>query len=750
MLATTRLGQDQLFERQPDRCFLALDELPEDDALALIERLQPGGAFAGDEDRQAARAIVRRLGGFTLAVEGVAVYLGVHPEVTCAGFLARLEAEGLSAPEEVVAEGEVGEQMLHREKQLSLALRPMLDALSNEESYVLECAALLPADSVPLPWLRVLTAAEFPAGMESRPGYPDPWQQVVRRLLGRRLLVATADRDTLRAPRVVRMHRLVQELLTRRGRPAEPLRERIVAHAESRAVVLREDWVKPEDRWEIEPLRALAEAMLSSGGNSDAGPWFAHEAGTLLERLGEYRAAEPLLRRALEASERLLGPEHPNTLVYVTTVALLFSSQGNYAAAEPLCRRALKASERVLGPEHPHTLTSINNLANLFCRQTKDLPVVISGVLTNLAAFRDKQREVRESSMRLGARYDSISTAFKQLIVSIQFHDITRQQVQHVIDTLRQVFSESPDGDGGASRASAAVTVLLQSRQLANAGEKFAASVASVAGNMDEIAQHVLEMAGESRLLSGLSEDETHGFLLEMEKISTAMLASLSHCSSTQGSIHAASGDLAGMIRRAAHLGAAGNVLGVLAASMQEFASECKARSRCLTETLGAMSAAANRLSGQDGSQPAGSSCAPDGDLEPMRAAVAELHSSSERSFAQIARILSCGERLSHDLAATRRSFTVGDVFAKAIVRARTMLEEIGGQAWSGLPDDGVAAPERDLADLARIYTMRAEREVHEAVAREVAGAAAASAETVVVESPPGEGGEFGVNVEFF
>jgi methyl-accepting chemotaxis protein len=414
-------------------------------------------------------------------------------------------------------------------------------------------------------------------------------------------------------------------------------------------------------------------------------------------------------------------------------------------------------------------------VARLERGQTKDLPVVISGVLTNLAAFRDKQRQVRESSMRLGARYDSISTAFKQLIVSIQFHDITRQQVQHVIDTLRQVFSGSPDGDGSASRASAAATVLLQSRQLADAGEKFAASVASVARNMDEIAQHVLEMAGESRLLSGLSEDETHGFLLEMEKISTAILASLSHCSSTQGSIYAASGDLAGLIRRthgpveeiraienqlrrmalnaavrAAHLGAAGNVLGVLAASMQEFASECKARSRCLTETLGAMSAAAIRLSGQDGSQPGGSSCAPDGDLEPMRAAVAELHSSSERSFAQIARILSCGERLSHDLAATRRSFTVGDVFAKAIVRARTMLEEIGGQAWSGLPDNGVAAPERDLADLARIYTMRAEREVHEAVAREVAGATPASAETVLVESPPGEGGEFGVNVEFF
>ena len=411
-------------------------------------------------------------------------------------------------------------------------------------------------------------------------------------------------------------------------------------------------------------------------------------------------------------------------------------------------------------------------VARLESGEAMDLPVVISAVLTNLASFGDKQRQVRESSIRLGAWYDSISTAFKQLIVSIQFHDITRQQVQHVIDTLRRVFSESPDGDGGASRASAAAAVLLQSRQLADAGEKFAASVAH---NMDEIAQHVREMAAESRLLSGLSEDETHCFLLEMEKLSTAILASLSHCSSMQHSAQTGSADLAGMIRRthgpveeiraiedqlqrmalnaavrAAHLGEAGDVLGVLAASMQEFASECKARSECLTETLGSMSAAAIGLSGQDGSPQAGGSVASDGDLEPMRAAVAELHSSSERSCAQIARILSCGERRSQDLAATRRSFTVGDVFAQAIVRARAMLEELGGQAWSGLPEHGVATPEGDLADLAGVYTMRAEREVHEAVAREVAGAAPASAETAVVESPPGEGGEFGVNVEFF
>jgi hypothetical protein len=67
--------------------------------------------------------------------------------------------------------------------------------------------------------------------------------------------------------------------------------------------------------------------------------------------------------RALEARERTLGPEHPDTLISVNSLGLLYKSQGRYGEAEPLFLRALEAWERTLGPEHPRTLISLNNLA---------------------------------------------------------------------------------------------------------------------------------------------------------------------------------------------------------------------------------------------------------------------------------------------------------------------------------------------------------------------------------------------------
>ena len=50
------------------------------------------------------------------------------------------------------------------------------------------------------------------------------------------------------------------------------------------------------------------------------------------------------LKRALEADERVLGPEHPDTLISVNNLADLYKAQGRYGEAEPLFRRALQAA----------------------------------------------------------------------------------------------------------------------------------------------------------------------------------------------------------------------------------------------------------------------------------------------------------------------------------------------------------------------------------------------------------------------
>jgi len=85
--------------------------------------------------------------------------------------------------------------------------------------------------------------------------------------------------------------------------------------------------------------------------------------GSFLLRSGDAAGALPLSQRALESCEHVLGPEHPNTLTSLSTLAGCMRALGDVAEALPLYRRALESCERVLGPEDPSTLACLGNLA---------------------------------------------------------------------------------------------------------------------------------------------------------------------------------------------------------------------------------------------------------------------------------------------------------------------------------------------------------------------------------------------------
>jgi eukaryotic-like serine/threonine-protein kinase len=88
-----------------------------------------------------------------------------------------------------------------------------------------------------------------------------------------------------------------------------------------------------------------------------------HSLAWVLERQGRYQEAEKLDRQAIATEQRVLGPEHPNSLAATNALAVVLLSEGHYAEAEKLNRQTLEAERRVLGPEHSSTLDTMHNLA---------------------------------------------------------------------------------------------------------------------------------------------------------------------------------------------------------------------------------------------------------------------------------------------------------------------------------------------------------------------------------------------------
>ena len=76
-----------------------------------------------------------------------------------------------------------------------------------------------------------------------------------------------------------------------------------------------------------------------------------------------------MLSQAWAAKQRMLGAEHPETLIGVGNLASTYAEQGRYDEAQALFERVLEPMQRVLGVEHPRTLISMSNLATLCLRQ---------------------------------------------------------------------------------------------------------------------------------------------------------------------------------------------------------------------------------------------------------------------------------------------------------------------------------------------------------------------------------------------
>jgi tetratricopeptide (TPR) repeat protein len=94
---------------------------------------------------------------------------------------------------------------------------------------------------------------------------------------------------------------------------------------------------------------------------------------------GRYTEAEQPFVQAVEIRKKVLGQEHPNTLIGIANLASTFWNQGRWKEAEELVVQVMETRKRELGQEHPETLTSMNNLAFTWksqCRNNEALELM--------------------------------------------------------------------------------------------------------------------------------------------------------------------------------------------------------------------------------------------------------------------------------------------------------------------------------------------------------------------------------------
>jgi hypothetical protein len=85
--------------------------------------------------------------------------------------------------------------------------------------------------------------------------------------------------------------------------------------------------------------------------------------GSFLREDGKFNDSERLSLRASEISAEILGPEHPDTLTTMDSLASTYWLQGRTAEAAALQELVLEKRRRIQGDDHPAALATMGNLA---------------------------------------------------------------------------------------------------------------------------------------------------------------------------------------------------------------------------------------------------------------------------------------------------------------------------------------------------------------------------------------------------
>ncbi len=405
----------------------------------------------------------------------------------------------------------------------------------------------------------------------------------------------------------------------------------------------------------------------------------------------------------------------------------------------------------------------------------------------------------------VASNWGRITGNIGEVVTSLQFHDITRQRIEHVRESLVEMTDEGPlsrtagcadlsraerpvaPGKDARSGSGAIMTAVngcaLQRAQLDHARSEVVSAIERIIGSLRDIACHVGEMCDETRTLLKVADTEAPGasFISSLEegfrtltgsiteygRINAELSATIDHAARTIGAMSAFISDIEKIgieIRmiglnaciRAAQVGEKGAALGVLADSIHQLSADTSGHIDLISEGLKMVTQSAQALAESVNGDSTG-----DGDglnrLEQEAARMMKpLRRIDEETLSLLTRIDEKGNSLSGDITSAFTGIQVHRQFDRGIDDVVGRLDEFTARMKSTLPLREQGQPGTDLEGLAVRYTMNSERQVHQAITGGASGAAtlgiAAPAVAVTAAGdPPGAGGDdLGDNVELF
>ena len=347
-----------------------------------------------------------------------------------------------------------------------------------------------------------------------------------------------------------------------------------------------------------------------------------------------------------------------------------------------------------------------------------------------------------------------------EVVMSMQAHDMVRQQIEHVDQTLSELRQGLVTGRAGADEVG--LVCQLQTAQLRHAAAELDAAVQTIIGNLREVALKQSGLSRETGSMAGLADQTGGGFFAGMQKDITSVSVALLESSRVNQSLFVAMGAVAVTVGeianfvgdietigeeiklialnaqiKSAYTGEEGAALGVLAEAIQRLSIEARDHTDAVSGTLQHIMAVKEDLNHGASAETSTREGEVRGMVSGLGALLDLLRGVNETLHLSLSRMDAEVTLLSSDINRVTAEITVHHKVSKVLQEAVRVLEGIGAEARRIAPIGDKSA---DLAELAGRYTMHSERKIHESLFK---GSAACQASACAEEG-------LGENVELF
>lgn len=133
--------------------------------------------------------------------------------------------------------------------------------------------------------------------------------------------------------------------------------------------------------------------------------------GRVYCKVGALEKAEPLVRRAIDISEKEYGPDHLQVASNIGNLAAIYVNKYAYFDALPLYERALAITESKLGPWHPVVATNLSLLGSVY----SDIGNYVKAEALNLRALEIRERALGPEHPDFAATQDSLGVLYRRM-----------------------------------------------------------------------------------------------------------------------------------------------------------------------------------------------------------------------------------------------------------------------------------------------------------------------------------------------